>query len=422
MNKKYTASMLAEGNHLFQASITVTDEGLIMKIPKFWNDKETFFRYQDVSGFSIDTPSWYTVLSYCTIHLNARGTWVEAHGFTKSDAQKIKRYIEDGQRGNGSSGSRGNAGSGSYNSSSPISGREYHEEWMKNSRRKTEELYAEIRRLGEEAFTENKDLIEKIKKVLTKSLQLFYLYNYNEDDNGADKIQIKIKEQKKYLIKYLRKNGEETQYESILEECRISARIEHDRQIADINESRKVELDSFLEGIKEKNIEYFKGIGEKKSDFEIPTLGNFLKDSDEEYKNQIKILASAYDTLDVELLEDCEKVNLNSLLVEFLIKNIIEGGKGRAFIKKEIHFIDFENYIYAVTVEKLFDIIDGIYNSIAYQQTEDASGHGKKVFAYGLDYPKTIDYLRNEDNSLCDRMSKLIDVTDNFINRICKYL
>jgi hypothetical protein len=362
------------------------------------------------------------VLSYCTIHLNARGTWVEAHGFTKSDAQKIKRYIEDGQRGNGSSGSRGNAGSGSYNSSSPISGREYHEAWMKNSRRKTEELYAEIRRLGEEAFTENKDLIEKIKKVLTKSLQLFYLYNYNEDDNGADKIQIKIKEQKKYLIKYLRKNGEETQYESILEECRISARIEHDRQIADINESRKVELDSFLEGIKEKNIEYFKGIGEKKSDFEIPTLGNFLKDSDEEYKNQIKILASAYDTLDVELLEDCEKVNLNSLLVEFLIKNIIEGGKGRAFIKKEIHFIDFENYIYAVTVEKLFDIIDGIYNSIAYQQTEDASGHGKKVFAYGLDYPKTIDYLRNEDNSLCDRMSKLIDVTDNFINRICKYL
>lgn len=101
------------------------------------------------------------------------------------------------------------------------------------------------------------------------------------------------------------------------------------------------------------------------------------------------------------------------MLVDTLIKNIIRGEQGRAQLRREIQFIDFQNYKYSVTVEKLFEIIDGIYNSMAYQQTVSGLKQGKKVFPYGLDYPKTIDYLRNEDNSLCDRMSKLIDVTDN---------
>ena len=63
---------------------------------------------------------------------------------------------------------------------------------------------------------------------------LFYLYNYDGDEKEADKMQPKIKEQKKYLLKYLRNIGEENQFESILEECRNSARAEYDRRIAEI--------------------------------------------------------------------------------------------------------------------------------------------------------------------------------------------
>jgi hypothetical protein len=241
MNKKYTASMLSEGNHLFQASITVTDDGLKMKIPNFWKNKETFFRYEDISGFRVDTPSWYTVLSYCTIHLNARGTWVEAHGFTKSDAQKIKRYIEEGQNGNN--------GSSSSNTSR---GREEetYEEWSVRSTKEWKETLAAVGQFAEEQRAEYIDLIEKIKRALTKSLQLFYLYNYDEDKIEADKMQLQIKERKKYLLRYLRKIGEENQYELILEECRNSARVENDRRIAEINEGTEAERASLFEGIR----------------------------------------------------------------------------------------------------------------------------------------------------------------------------
>ena len=86
--------MLAEKNHLFQTSITVGEEGIKVRIPNFWKNQEMFFSYDDITGISLDTPSWYTVLSYSTIRFNARGTWVEAHGFTKSDANEIKRIIE----------------------------------------------------------------------------------------------------------------------------------------------------------------------------------------------------------------------------------------------------------------------------------------------------------------------------------------
>ena len=436
--------MLSEGNHLFQASITITDDGLKMKIPNFWKDKETFFRYEDISGFRVDTPSWYNVLSYCTIHLNARGTWVEAHGFTKSDAQKIENYIEVGQKGSSS------------NRSSRTSGREYHEEWMKNSRRRNERYFEALRQLGEEEDAKNRKLVEKIKHLLTGYLQLFYLYNYDGDEKEADKMQPKIKEQKKYLLKYLRNIGEENQFESILEECRNSARAEYDRRIAEINEKRESEWrkyfgqlfseDELMKRFKElglgqkrqtakdnefetlgdfdsddsDDIEYFKGIGEDpktpKQDFDFPTLFAPMPESEEKGNNLIKKLTKDYDDLNVEVLEDCDRVNENSLIVETLINNIIKGEQGRKFLIKEIQFTEFEDLIHAQLVIQLFYIINEIYNSTAYQKTVA----GKKVFPFGLDNPKVIDYLKNKDNSLCDRISKLIDVTDSFVDRIAK--
>ena len=427
MNVKFTASMLAEGNHLFQASITVLDDGLILKIPNFWNNKESFFRYEDISGFRVDTPSWYTVLIYCTIYLNARGTWVQAHGFTKSDAKKIKRYIEDGQRGNNVIGSHNSA---------PSRSKETHEEWMERSRRDTEEFRSAIGRFAEEQRTEILERIEKVKKVLTSSLRNFYMFSHLEDQKGIDESQDQIKKKKIMLIKYLKKVGEEDKFKSILEECRKSARTEVDRDIAKIEEQKNKDA-KFFENLRQSILDSDEG-NETPSNFEFPdvdkdfkgtneTPSTFLEfellnkdDTKNEFKNQIKHLTNAYDNLDVELLEDCEKVNQNKLLVETFIKNIIRGKDGREFLKKEINFIDFESYKYAATVHNFFDIIYNIYDSIAYQQSEDGTENTKKTFPFALDNQNIIDYLKNEDNSLCDRMSKLIDVTDNFIDRIAK--
>ena len=39
--KKFVASILSEGNHLFQASITILDNGVKVRIPGFWKNNET---------------------------------------------------------------------------------------------------------------------------------------------------------------------------------------------------------------------------------------------------------------------------------------------------------------------------------------------------------------------------------------------
>ena len=383
MKKKFTASLLSEGNHLFQASITVTDDGLQMKIPNFWKDKETFFQYGDISGFRVDTPSWYTVLNYCTIHLNARGTWVQAHGFTKSDAQKIKRYIEEGQNGNyGNSSANFNKSLGTDSS--------YNEPWGFTP--------SEIRRieLGRDKILE---LIEKIKRVLRNDLRNFYLFSHLDDRKKVEEYHDRIKNTKILLIKYLKKVGEEDRFKSILEECRESARTEVDKDIAKIN-VQKEENAKFLEDFRQSILD---------SDDKEETQSNF--------ERQIKNLIRAYDSLDVDLLEDCGKVEENWMLVDTFIGKIIYKDYRKELIQSSL-WSNLLNDKYTETLYDLYEIILDIFGSIIYKQVDETTG--RKSFPYALDYQNIIDYLKNEDNSLCDRMSKLIDVTDNFIDRISK--
>ena len=67
MSKKFIASMLAKGNHVFQASITILDNGIKVRIPEFWRNNETFLRFDEIKGIELTTPSWYSVLTYSTI-------------------------------------------------------------------------------------------------------------------------------------------------------------------------------------------------------------------------------------------------------------------------------------------------------------------------------------------------------------------
>ena len=42
------------------------------------------------------------------------------------------------------------------------------------------------------------------------------------------------------------------------------------------------------------------------------------------------------------------------------------------------------------------------------------------MYPYALSYQKIQAYLKDKKNSVADRMTKVIDVTDNFIDRIDK--
>lgn len=84
------AHRLSEGNRMFPCKIILEDCGMTVKIPSFFSSKETFISYSDISSISIDTP----FIGYSTIKFNTKGQKIEAHGFTKSDAQKIQKRIQ----------------------------------------------------------------------------------------------------------------------------------------------------------------------------------------------------------------------------------------------------------------------------------------------------------------------------------------
>jgi len=91
---KFTASRLSEGNKLFPAEIHIEDVGLTVKIPGFLGGKSTSLSYSDISAVSVDTP----LMGYSTIHFNAHGAKISAHGFTKAEVNQIKDAIDNGKR------------------------------------------------------------------------------------------------------------------------------------------------------------------------------------------------------------------------------------------------------------------------------------------------------------------------------------
>jgi hypothetical protein len=77
---KYVASRLSEGNKLFPAEIITEENGITIKIPGLFSGDTT-------------TP----LIGYSTIRFYHSGNKVEAHGFSKSDVNEIKTFIEQGR-------------------------------------------------------------------------------------------------------------------------------------------------------------------------------------------------------------------------------------------------------------------------------------------------------------------------------------
>jgi hypothetical protein len=87
---KIVASRLADGNKIFPPSITLEETGLTVKLPGFFNGKNMFLLYSDISSVTVNT----RLIGYSTIHMNAQGSKFTAHGFTKKEVEKIKATIE----------------------------------------------------------------------------------------------------------------------------------------------------------------------------------------------------------------------------------------------------------------------------------------------------------------------------------------
>jgi hypothetical protein len=417
--RKYTASMLSEGNHLFQASITILDNGVKLRIPNFWRDQETFFSFSDISGVELTTPSWYSILTYSTINFNLRGTWVEAHGFTKSDALTIKKLIDNGRY------SGGNSSINEFGEDTSKFSASKQKDWINYQHDRQMRLDREERIAKRNE--QNKELIPKLKKIIKEYWVEILSYGNNDDYNKLSEMvqppgNINAKEELINYIKKLKKIIQEIyddeyweiEYKSINEEIWVDINTELDNiYISNLtnnfgNEDNIFDLDL------EENL----ADDENNNPFQFPEFG---------WPNEIdklKIIQGLtktikkYDDLHLDLLEDDDQVNENKRQVRFFVRNIFLES-GREAISDMFYDIkdDGEDNEYTDELAILFSIINDIYKSgiLEVKNKDD-----QQEFPFALQKDNVKEFLKNKVNSLSSRVSKIIDVTDNILDRIDK--
>lgn len=315
--------MLSEGNHLFQASITILDNGVKLRIPNFWRDQETFFSFRDISGVELTTPSWYSVLTYSTINFNLRGSWVEAHGFTKSDALTIKKLIDNGRH------SGGNSSINEFGEDTSKFSASKQRDWINYQHDRQMKLDREERIAKRNE--QNKELIPKLKKVIIKSWIDILTYGNNNNfkklsdmetppyNKNAKKDINKYTVQLKEILYNIYEDLYEVEYKSIYDDMWIEIH-EYIRDYQPTENQKKIhKLNSLLS---EKNF---------KSTITIKKI---------EYPDEVelieKILHKILDTAIEEMKKNIEDFN-NSFSKKYIFKNnpySNEVARLRAFISK----------------------------------------------------------------------------------------
>ena len=159
----------------------------------------------------------------------------------------------------------------------------------------------------------------------------------------------------------------------------------------------------------------------KSSGFYIRCIKNEIeKDENAQVnaKSEKKNLIKKYEDIDIDILEDADEIENNKNIVGKFINNIYEI-KGRQALSDILiqNIEEEEDNDYTNELIKMLQLINDIYSS-NYLSEED--NEGKKVYPYALNYNKVKDFINDKNNSLGDRMSKVIDVTDNFIDRLEK--
>lgn len=139
------------------------------------------------------------------------------------------------------------------------------------------------------------------------------------------------------------------------------------------------------------------------------------KDEEEEFgvdvldKETLEIIKD-YDDLDLDMLEDDGNVDDNKRSVRLFVRKIFKK-KGRNDIQQMFEDLrdDDEDNEYTDELEKLFSIIHRLYDT---DITEE--------MPYALERKTVQEYLTNGDHPIRKRLTKIIDVTDNYIDRLEK--
>lgn len=381
--KKFTASMVSKGNHLFQASITILDNGVKLRIPNFWRNQETFFSFSDMSGVELTTPSWYTVLTYSTINFNLRGTWVEAHGFTKSDALTIKRLIDEGRSGGG------NSSINEYGQDTSKFSHSKQQDWINYQHDRQVRLDREERIARENE--QHKELIPKLKKLISEYWIDILSYGNNNDfnklsemvsppsnENAIEELNDYIKKLKQITYDIYGEEYWEIEYKSI------------DKEIwAEINE----ELRYFL-----------------KSKFDE----NHVR-----AKKYILKLNKVWNKIDFSLLKnECiDYPRVTNLFFEVIFltkrrKSLINKMKEKIAVEKE--WTD----CYRPELLTLLMIVDKLQDDLYYLENNE---YEMPAHFYHLNSESIKSYLLDSSIILNKRMSKIIECTNDFIKEIAEY-
>ena len=93
MYRKFVASRISKDNVMFPPQIILEDTSVTVKCPGLFSGRSTVIPYDNISHMSILSP----LVGFSTISFFAFGEEISIHGFTRSDANEIKRLITQKQ-------------------------------------------------------------------------------------------------------------------------------------------------------------------------------------------------------------------------------------------------------------------------------------------------------------------------------------
>jgi hypothetical protein len=163
------------------------------------------------------------------------------------------------------------------------------------------------------------------------------------------------------------------------------------------------------------------GIKKIKPNFNYELINTFQEegidqDDSEESDSDIAELTKMYDDLDIDELEDDANVDENKRLVRRFVRNVFPEEKRNALEDMLTDEVEDDNE-YAEYLQELLTIINGCFKLNKEAVDED----GEKKFPFALNSQKIQSFLRDKNNTASDRLTKLIDVVDNFVDRVDKY-
>jgi len=86
----FISSRLTSGNKIFPAKVIVDELGVTLRIPGLFSGNEKTIPFSRIASVDIICP----FIGFSTIVIEATGEGrIEAHGFTKSEAKRMKELI-----------------------------------------------------------------------------------------------------------------------------------------------------------------------------------------------------------------------------------------------------------------------------------------------------------------------------------------